>query len=376
MSSALPTEADVSDDNETRGRRISSPRTGRSFTLLVDALAALMLLIAGCGGGDDDADTKSEGTGTSTTADDGGGGTTDGDGTAPDSTEGSTEGEELEADLPRTIDYGFLSFEVTKAEQLDEHPYDPALGDPEKTYVGVEMTVTNPDENNDYPMYPQNFQIEAGDEKSDDAFNQENGLTASKADETEVEMWFPLDKGTDLSEPVLVISEPDYEPARLPLSGDEPTTSVEVPGDPATVTNGTYELTFDGGGTVDFNRSVVDGEVGPDVDPSPLGRAPEGTAYLHLPGTGVDSGDGQWALAEGYQFSPTFTVDGGPTTGKSTWYDYVDNETVEGELTIKVSQGSEEVVVKLDYTDAAGAMKSFTYTVDVSAMSDLAFASD
>lgn len=300
----------------------------------------------------------------------------------PGDDEGGSSGSSLELDLPRSITYGVLGLEVTGARQSDEHPVDAAQTVEDTSYIGLELTVTNPTEDLSFQLPPAGMTLEAGDEESEPGFNDEGTVAVDADDSSEVEVWFPMASDVDLSDLDLVIALRNTEPARLPLVGEEPATeSVEVDVEAASFQDGGASVELAGGGELTLNALVFDGEPGAGFSygtfADGVGRGFEDQALLHIPATaseslsGLNTFYGLGTASFGYRIRAT--ADGEPIQTINNFPGQLNDQSFEGEFVAAVPRGSKSVTYEIgEFTGQEQNSKTWlTVTVDVSEMEEL-----
>lgn len=203
-------------------------------------------------------------------------------------------------DFPRSISYGVLDVEVTDLVISKTNPSETATStpdDPEVDYIGLDTTVTNTWKRGNLSVPAGVFQLRADEGAPIPGFTEDNlSLELTGGRSVDTRLWYEVPADADLSNGALVIQEARngtyYEPAVLPLLGKvNPEQRAEVAITPTDVFDEKIQVGVEIGsepGWVDFDIALDEkgdlGAGGSNGWASALGRAPEGHAFLHIPG--------------------------------------------------------------------------------------------
>lgn len=199
--------------------------------------------------------------------------------------------------FPRSVSYGFLDVDLTDVVISETHPSDPAADEPGMTYLGFDLTVTNTWKRGDLSIPAGVFQVRTDEGAPTPGFTEDNtNLEVTGGRSVDARVWYELPDDTDMTTSALVIQEARddtyYEPAVLPLLGEaNPRQWAEVDVAATNVFDRDIQVGVAVGsqpGWVDFDLAIdEDGNLGAGSESgwaSALGRAPEGRAFLHIPG--------------------------------------------------------------------------------------------
>lgn len=138
-------------------------------------------------------------------------------------------------DFPRAVEHGVLGVEVTSVVVTDVDPRDPEAGANERAFVGVDLSVSNPLRDQSFELPASLFTLESEQQPDESGFliDDEGALALGPTDDVSSTVWFEYDANPELAELTLIFEEGRGEhPTRLPLTGEIPPASIEVPMDP------------------------------------------------------------------------------------------------------------------------------------------------